>query len=117
MVGSFSLKKALFVAAAICVGLSVFAPAGMAAEEVAVATTGLTIGDGIRVAGLAIGAGLTLMGAALGTARAQAAIGAGGTGALAEKPELFGRIFILVALPETIIVLGFVVGLLLWTSI
>lgn len=117
MVGSFSLKKALFTAAGICVGLSVFAPAGMAAEAADAAAGGYTIGDGLRVLGLAIGAGITVAGAALGTARAQAAIGAGGTGALAEKPELFGRIFILVALPETIIVLGFVVGLLLWTSI
>jgi F0F1-type ATP synthase membrane subunit c/vacuolar-type H+-ATPase subunit K len=33
-----------------------------------------------------------------------------------EKPELFGRIFILVALPETVIVLGFVLGIMILGS-
>ncbi|MBI2435029.1 MAG: ATPase [Candidatus Hydrogenedentes bacterium] len=67
--------------------------------------------------GLAIGAGIAMAGAALGTGRAQGAIGAGGTGAIAEKPELFGRIFILVALPETVVVLGFVMAFLILGNI
>ena len=40
-----------------------------------------------------------------------------GTGALAEKPELFTNILILVALPETIVVLGFVIGFLILGNI
>ncbi len=37
-------------------------------------------------------------------------IGAAGAGALAEKPELTGTIVILVAIPETMVILGFVVS-------
>ena len=33
-----------------------------------------------------------------------------GVGALAEKPELAGTIIILVAIPETIVILGFAVA-------
>ena len=38
------------------------------------------------------------------------AIGAAGAGTLAEKPELTGAIIILVAIPETMVILGFVVA-------
>ena len=41
---------------------------------------------------------------------AQARIGAAGAGALAEKPELTGRIVLLVAIPETMVILGFAVS-------
>ena len=55
-------------------------------------------------AALAVGLG------ALGTAWAQSRIGAAGAGTLAEKPELLNSIFLILALPETIVVLGFVVA-------
>lgn len=73
--------------------------------------------NAVRGAALAIGAAIIMAGAAMGTAKVQAAVGAGGTGALAEKPELFITIVILMAIPETIIVLGFVMAMLLWSSI
>jgi V/A-type H+/Na+-transporting ATPase subunit K len=47
---------------------------------------------------------------AIATAWAQSKIGAAGAGALAEKPELSGTIVILVAIPETMVILGFVVA-------
>jgi len=47
---------------------------------------------------------------ALATGLAQSRIGAAGAGALAEKPELSGTIIILVAIPETMVILGFVVA-------
>jgi V/A-type H+-transporting ATPase subunit K len=47
---------------------------------------------------------------ALATAWAQSRIGAAGAGTLAEKPELTGTIVILVAIPETMVILGFVVA-------
>ena len=59
---------------------------------------------------LAIGAGLAVGLAALGTGLAQAKIGAAGAGAISEKPELFGQILIMLALPETIVILGFAVA-------
>ena len=115
MVKKSTLSKVFMLSAAGLVIASVCAPFAMAAEEAAAAgdAAATSIGEGIRVAGIAIGAGLALLGAAFGTGRAQAAIGAGGTGALAEKPELFTSVLILVALPETIVVLGFVIGFLI----
>ncbi|MGW8224694.1 MAG: ATPase [Anaerolineales bacterium] len=56
---------------------------------------------------IAIGAGLAVGIAAIGTAIAQARIGAAGLGALAEKPELLGSIILLIAIPETMVILGF----------
>ncbi|MDH5716492.1 MAG: ATPase [Spirochaetia bacterium] len=47
---------------------------------------------------------------ALATAWAQSKIGAAGAGSLAEKPELSGTIIILVAIPETMVIIGFVVA-------
>ncbi len=54
----------------------------------------------------ALAIGLT----AIATAWAQSKIGAAGAGALAEKPELTATVIILVAIPETMVILGFVVA-------
>ncbi|HWP57646.1 MAG TPA: hypothetical protein VNL14_07155 [Candidatus Acidoferrales bacterium] len=59
---------------------------------------------------LAIGAGLAVGLAALATGLAQGRIGSAGVGALTEKPELFGSILIMLALPETLVILGFAVA-------
>ena len=58
----------------------------------------------------AIGAALAIGLSALGIAWAQARIGSAGTGVLAEKPELINSIFLIMVLPETIVILGFVVA-------
>jgi V/A-type H+-transporting ATPase subunit K len=117
MVKKQNLMKTLFVVAAMAVFVALAAPMAFADEgaegAAAAASTGLSIGDGLRALGLALGAGIAMAGSALATGRAQASIGAGGTGALAEKPELFGNIFILVALPETIVVFGLVIAFML----
>lgn len=47
---------------------------------------------------------------ALATGWAQSRIGAAGAGTVAEKPELTGTIIILLAIPETMVILGFVVA-------
>jgi V/A-type H+-transporting ATPase subunit K len=59
---------------------------------------------------LAIGAGLAVGLAGLGTGYAQANIGSAGAGAIAERPELTGTIILLVAIPETVLILGFAVA-------
>ena len=59
---------------------------------------------------LAIGAGLAVGLGAIATGYAQARIGAAGIGAIAEKPELTGRVILLVAIPETLVILGFAVA-------
>jgi V/A-type H+-transporting ATPase subunit K len=59
---------------------------------------------------IALSAALAIGLSAVATAWAQSRIGAAGAGTLAEKPELTGTIIILVAIPETMVILGFVVA-------
>jgi V/A-type H+-transporting ATPase subunit K len=58
----------------------------------------------------AIGAGLAVGLAALATGWAQGRIGSAGVGAIAEKPEMLGSVILLVAIPETMVILGFAVA-------
>ncbi len=53
---------------------------------------------------------------ALATAWVQSRIGSAGAGALAEKPELRGPIIVMLAIPETLVILGFVVSVLILTG-
>jgi V/A-type H+-transporting ATPase subunit K len=62
---------------------------------------------------IAMAAALTIAGTGLATAWAEKVIGAASVGAIAEKPELFGRVLPLVVIPETIIVFGLVIAFLL----
>lgn len=62
---------------------------------------------------IAISAALVLSVSAIATAWAQSRIGAAGAATLAEKPELTGTVIILVAIPETMVILGFVVAVLI----
>ncbi len=59
---------------------------------------------------IAVAAAFSIGVTALATSLAQRAIGSAGVGALAEKPELAGTIIILVAIPETLVILGFAVA-------
>jgi V/A-type H+-transporting ATPase subunit K len=59
---------------------------------------------------IAIGAGLAIGLSALATGYAQARIGASAMGLIAEKPDLAGRAILLVAIPETLVILGFAVA-------
>jgi V/A-type H+-transporting ATPase subunit K len=59
---------------------------------------------------LAFAAALSLGISAIATAWVQSRIGASGAGALAEKPELTATIVIMLAIPETIVILGFVIA-------
>ena len=65
--------------------------------------------DAARFIAAAVAVGL----GALGTGWAQSRIGPASTGLLAERPEAFGNALILLALPETLVILGFVIGILL----
>jgi V/A-type H+-transporting ATPase subunit K len=62
---------------------------------------------------IAIGAALAVGLCALATGLAQSRIGAAGCGAIAEKPETAGTVILLVAIPETMVILGFVVAVVL----
>ncbi|MCX7793984.1 MAG: hypothetical protein N2257_06225 [Thermodesulfovibrionales bacterium] len=65
---------------------------------------------------IAFAAALAIGISALATAWAQSRIGAAGAGALAEKPELSGTVIILVAIPETMVILGFVIATIILTA-
>ena len=62
---------------------------------------------------LALAAALVVGLCALATAWAQSRIGAAGCGSIAERPETMGTVLLLVAIPETMVILGFVVGILI----
>ena len=59
---------------------------------------------------IAIGAGIAAAGGAFGTAWAQASIGSAAMGVIAERPEKAGSLIIFLALPELIVVIGFLVA-------
>lgn len=58
---------------------------------------------GLTAIGIALAVGLS----AIGTGLAQSRIGSAGAGVLAEKPELTGLVILLLAIPETMVILGF----------
>ena len=62
---------------------------------------------------IAIAAALAIGLPALGTAIAQSRIGAAGCGTIAEKPDAAGTVILLIAIPETMVILGFVVAVVL----
>lgn len=59
---------------------------------------------------IALAAALAMGLSALATGWAQSKIGSAGAGVIAEKPELTGTMLILLAIPETMVILGFVVA-------
>lgn len=62
---------------------------------------------------LALAASLAIGIPAIATAYAQAKIGSAGAGTVAEKPETSGTMIIMEAIPETIVILGFVVAIMM----
>ena len=66
---------------------------------------------------IAVGAGLAIGLAGLGTGIAQRDIGAAAVGATAENEGFLGKSLIYVAIPETIVILGFVIAFFLYGKI
>ncbi len=62
---------------------------------------------------LALAAAVAIGVSALATAWVQSRIGSAGAGALAEKPEVRGAVIVMLAIPETLVILGFVVAVLI----
>jgi len=79
------------------------------APEQGEASSGLAIS--IRYIAAALSVGLC----ALATGIAQARIGAAGMGSIVEKPETTGVVIICIAIPETMVILGFVVAAMIIT--
>lgn len=62
---------------------------------------------------IAVGAGLAIGLSAIASAIAEKAIGSAAVGAMAEKEHLFGKGLILTVIPETLVIFGLVVAILI----
>lgn len=62
---------------------------------------------------IAIGSGIAIGLSAIAAAMAEKTIGAAAVGAMAEKEELFGRGLILTVIPETLVIFGLVIAILI----
>ena len=104
---------ALLIAAALTVGIFtiVFSSQTMAQRSSPVANAGLTKPL------LAIAAAIAIAGGLIGTGNAQQGIGAAGMGIIAEKPEKFGQVLFFFVIPETLWIIGFVLGIILLLGI
>lgn len=78
--------------------------ASAAAQEKTEAKSAASAGLLGLAAAIAVGLG------AIGTAWAQSRIGAAAAGAIAERPEMGGLMLVFLALPETMVILGFLVA-------
>lgn len=65
---------------------------------------------------IALGAGLAVGLTGLAAGFAEKDIGSAAIGAMAEDEGLFGKGLILTVIPETIVIFGMIVAILLWTS-
>jgi V/A-type H+-transporting ATPase subunit K len=84
----------------------------MAAEIVA-AITDIELMKASQIGMKAIGAGLAVGLTGLGTGVAEMAIGSAAVGATAENKDIFGLALLFTVIPETIVIFGLVVALLL----
>lgn len=81
----------------------------LAFAEGATAAAGGDVGRGLIAVGMGLAIGLGAVGAGL----AQGRIGAAAAGAIAEDGSKFGQMLILVVLPETLVIFGFLIAILL----
>ena len=116
------MKSRISVVTAITVGVGLTGlrmsalllfPEAFAAEGVA---TALRMGDPVWQWGFAAAAAATGM-SALGAGYAVGKVGSAATGALAEKPELLGRLLILIGLAEGIAIYGIIIAVLILNSL
>ena len=74
------------------------------------APAGASTGGGL----LGVGAGLAIGLGAIGTGIAQSRIGGAAAGVVAERPEMFGIMLVLLVIPETLVIFGFVIAFFLY---
>ncbi len=75
-------------------------------------TGGLTTG-----AGAALGAGVAIGLSAIAAAWSQGTLGSAALGVVAERPEFERSILIYIALPEVLVILGFIIAIILTGSV
>ena len=83
----------------------------------AFAQEGSSAGSDLAKPILALAAAIAIAGGLIGTGSAQQGIGAAGMGIIAEKPEKFGQVLFFFVIPETLWIIGFVLGIILLLDI
>ena len=83
----------------------------------AFAQEGEGVDAGLNKSLLAVAAAIAIAGGLIGTGNAQQGIGAAGMGIIAEKPEKFGQVLFFFVIPETLWIIGFVLGIILLLGI
>lgn len=94
-------------ASALVASLFLWLPAAQAATDAAASVSPEVVKWGVVAAAAATGL------SALAAGYAVAAVGSAGMGAVAERPELFGRVLVLVGLAEGIAIYGLIVSILI----
>tara|TARA_B100000686_G_C16457400_1_gene795297 strand:- start:308 stop:661 length:354 start_codon:yes stop_codon:yes gene_type:complete len=107
--GKYRKEKISLVAGAIML-IFVFAPIPAFAAEGGDS-------EGLAKPILALAAAIAIAGGLIGTGSAQQGIGAAGMGIIAEKPEKFGQVLFFFVIPETLWIIGFVLGIILLLDI
>ena len=101
-------RRAVLLATLLLVAGAVAASAQASTPE-----SGTGAKSGLAVGLIAIAAALAVGLTALATGLAQSRIGAAGAGTIAEKPEAAGTVILLIAIPETMVILGFVIAIVM----
>ncbi|MER5175054.1 MAG: F0F1 ATP synthase subunit C [Candidatus Nitrosocosmicus sp.] len=97
--------------------LAIFALFFTQAFAATTTTTAASTTSGLTKPLLAIAAAIAIAGGLIGTGNAQQGIGAAGMGIIAEKPEKFGQVLFFFVIPETLWIIGFVLGIILLLGI
>lgn len=103
-------RSAVLVLTLVALYVAAFAAAA-AAQEAGKAAAGP--GAGL----LGVGAGIAIGFGAVGTGIAQSRIGGAAAGVIAERPEMFGIMLVLLVIPETLVIFGFVIAFFLYGKI
>jgi V/A-type H+/Na+-transporting ATPase subunit K len=93
--------------------LLLWSPGAFAAADAAVGAAAATKAGGIDSSWAFLGAALATGLSSLGAGFAVAKVGSAAVGALAERPELFGRLLIFIGLAEGIAIYGLIVSILI----
>ena len=105
------LSLIAIIAGLVLAGFTLFSTQAFAAE------TSTSTNEGLTKPLLAIAAAIAIAGGLIGTGNAQQGIGAAGMGIIAEKPEKFGQVLFFFVIPETLWIIGFVLGIILLLGI
>jgi V/A-type H+/Na+-transporting ATPase subunit K len=105
--------SAISIAAALTIGILALFSSSQASAAPSTPTPNAVLTKPL----LAIAAAIAIAGGLIGTGNAQQGIGAAGMGIIAEKPEKFGQVLFFFVIPETLWIIGFVLGIILLLGI